>query len=607
MRANLLLIPLLLLLGACTEHNSNGNAEAYSGHRPPPNDGGGPPNGDLPPTGRYFLVDTRASCLKAGTTITGYRAEINVTAGQIEYRKACDLTATNLNSGDVLTSPFGKSAAATSGEAVLSFQAGSYDRLATAPDSSTSNVVTTHSQFRLAQGGKRYQLLVRGKGTTDTLVSGRGYLFVEGSTDPIVDSPVTAAQQSNTRTYFGSQFDLSVRYNSDGTSTATFNTTVAGLPLTLTSNDGADKLLTPAPPAESIPDVRLSAGNAFSCGSLNGKGFCWGFGSLGQMGNGGTNGTNLVPVPMSLLTSGITDMAASVGSHACASRGNGVYCWGGNKERQLGLGSGDPERSTPGAVTLASNTPPKVTTGQSHSCAIADGRAYCWGDNERGQLGGTLLGPDAIVTLPPMSGEGLAGIAAGARHTCAISGHGNVYCWGDNTYGQLGRGFDGGSSNSPALIAGINLVAISAFNNFTCGITSAGAVACWGENNYAQVTGQNPTTSGINTPGIVMGLAGPVTSLSVGSDHGCAIQNGQVVCWGSNSGGQLGTGQSTGMFPVTPVVGLANQKPIFVSAGKDHTLLRTATGLYAWGSNTFGQLGDGFGDSFSVPVIFSFP
>src|SRR5690606_11881882 len=126
--------------------------------------------------------------------------------------------------------------------------------------------------------------------------------------------------------------------------------------------------------------------------------------------------------------------------HTCAVDTDGVaYCWGNNEYGQLGEGSAEVRRTKPVAVVgdLRFNT---VIAGGYHTCGVATtGPSYCWGKNAVGQLGDVTT--DNCSRAVPVSGDHrFIALAAGESDTCGLLGSGQVYCWGLNLRGQLGNG-----------------------------------------------------------------------------------------------------------------------------------------------------------------------
>ncbi len=198
----------------------------------------------------------------------------------------------------------------------------------------------------------------------------------------------------------------------------------------------------------------------------------------------------------------------------------------------------------------------QVATGTEHTCAIADGGAYCWGRNNLGQLGPAFAG--AYSTTPiKITGlnEGVTQISANQHYTCAIK-DGNVFCWGINMYGVSGLPGGTPQTSTPNKILDsfgnplTNMTQIATEVDHACALTSAGAVFCWGSNasgvlgylEVAGVTPGDPNWLSVGRAYPVLDLSrsingadlGPVTNISVGLDHNCAVINGAVKCWGSN-------------------------------------------------------------------------
>lgn len=218
----------------------------------------------------------------------------------------------------------------------------------------------------------------------------------------------------------------------------------------------------------------------------------------------------------------ITAMALSP-SLGCALRpgGRGLRCWGeAHVIEGLGGSAKNPKCDRPLAVDLASPVAlTAVAVGERHGCALdVQGGVWCAGDDRRGQLGrGTpKTSPPSAAKLERVGDlEPVASIAAGGAFTCAIGKSGKAWCWGDNSYGQLGNGKSG-----------------------------AGRVA----DDPKDLSSEDSAR-----PVEVAGLAAPV-ALSLGSSHGCALgQAGQIWCWGNNDDGQVGTGGRERTYLPRPV------------------------------------------------------
>ncbi|HEX3759946.1 MAG TPA: hypothetical protein VHW23_14625 [Kofleriaceae bacterium] len=231
-----------------------------------------------------------------------------------------------------------------------------------------------------------------------------------------------------------------------------------------------------------------------------------------------------------------------------------------------------------------------IGAGDEHSCAIrSDGTAWCWGSNSFGQLGdGTTNDQIAPVAVVPESGTKLPrfkAIAGGDVHTCALGSDGSVWCWGNNDSGQLGNGT--GEFHNPKQVPNLTgATAIASGAAHTCAIAGDGGVVCWGNNEAGQI-GNNGTTN-VFQPQAASGPHG-VTAIAAGGDATCAVDGTkQLWCWGDNGHGQLADGthnehSSPNPATVHDVAGVAvgNGFSCVLSGGK----------VTCFGINNIGQLG----------------
>lgn len=349
------------------------------------------------------------------------------------------------------------------------------------------------------------------------------------------------------------------------------------------------------------PFLAVTVGRYHTCAvKLDGSAWCWGYNFDGQLGDGTTTSrTTLVAV--STLSSGVATMSAGV-DHTCARKTDGsVLCWGNNYRGQLGDGT-TTQRLVPTAVSGFASGATGVSAGDQHTCAVKSGGAtWCWGINTYGQVGdGTTTNRSTPTALTALA-SGVSGVAAGSNHTCAVKTDGTAWCWGQNNAGQLG---DGTTTNrlTPTAVTGLgtSVQAIAANYLHTCALRTGGAVSCWGLNAQGQL-GDGTTTNRI-VPTAVSGLA-DAAGLSAGNSFTCVIKtNGSIWCWGYNHKGQVGDGTTTNRSVPTPVSGLGSGVSAVSAGGFTACARKQDDSLWCWGNNDTGQLGDGTTTGRLIPV-----
>jgi len=310
-----------------------------------------------------------------------------------------------------------------------------------------------------------------------------------------------------------------------------------------------------------------------------GQVYCWGQNGTGQLGDNSTT-NRFTPVAVNVTAgtaamSGKTITQITAGyHHTCALDTAGqVYCWGQNDNGQLGDNSTTDSlipvavNVTAGTAAMNGKTITQITANNSHTCALdTAGKVYCWGYNGYGKLGDNSTAqrttPVAVNTTAgtaAMNNKTIIQIVADLESTCALDTAGQVYCWGNNTFGQLGDNSTTHHStpvavNTTAGTAAMNgktIVQIAASNYHACALDSTDQVYCWGWNNYGQL-GDNSTTNGL-TPVAVNTAVGSaimdgkaISQITTGGYYSCALGTvGQVYCWGRNNNGQLGDNSTT--------------------------------------------------------------
>jgi alpha-tubulin suppressor-like RCC1 family protein len=355
----------------------------------------------------------------------------------------------------------------------------------------------------------------------------------------------------------------------------------------------------------------LSAGEAHTCAvAADGTGYCWGLNSSGRLGVGDYE-SRAVPTP---IAGGHRFRQVSTSfHHSCGVTVDGtVYCWGSSSSGQVGIPNRDECGTSGGRVpsgiqcvlTPVAAAPDIefswVGTGMMHTCALAvDGRAYCWGSNTWGQIGDGSDQP-SMTPVAVAGSHRFASLAVGPRHTCGLTADGRAYCWGVGEEGQLGIGAalrqDEFRAVPTEVSGGVTFERLDAAYSQTCGITTGGAAYCWGR--VATADGEPAN----HLAPAALDLPGAVVAISGSDNHTCAVgRDGTLYCWGANSYGELAQPVSAIRAPA-PVA--APRRFRGVSVGSGHSCGVVDSGeVVCWGQGIYGQLGDGSGSNTHVPVV----
>lgn len=350
--------------------------------------------------------------------------------------------------------------------------------------------------------------------------------------------------------------------------------------------------------------TQVTTGQGFSCALLRaGTVSCWGDGSNGRLGNGNADGS---PTPVEVMHLAEATQISAGRGHACARRADGtIACWGSDSDGQAGV-PGDARQhltaqAVPGLTGIAA-----VAAGASNTCARHDdGHLSCWGDIYEGLVGNGQSGGDpddvgAPFQIPEL--EGVAEVGIGKYQVCARLESGEVRCWGDDGYGNLG-GEERGDHASPSPVHGLtDAQHLAVGYAHICVVRATGAISCWGKSGEGQLgiadvedayhaNDRIPSLASLSAEASTIhqfagsGETQARPQLSGGDGYACGVRNdGHVLCWGgSNSTGQLGNGTTLGAASgAIEVIGITDA--VEVRTSSSFACARRATGQVAcWG------------------------
>jgi alpha-tubulin suppressor-like RCC1 family protein len=375
-----------------------------------------------------------------------------------------------------------------------------------------------------------------------------------------------------------------------------------------------------------VKEIRTSFATTCAIVESSGKLYCWGYNKRGVIGIGTADS----PQPLPVAVSGeLMFNKVRVGlEHACGMTSSGPYCWGGfagnvvaetrpvpNSMVPIKVAGGERfvDLESNGAFLEPASTCSDATCGGT-TCGIDISRdLYCW------EALSPTTTPPALTPELVSGAPKVASLSLGMRHICVIDPQQKLWCWGQNTYRQVGQ--PQVVASTPMQVAPeLSFKAVSAGRAHTCAIELSGDAYCWGANPANQLAAPSSEICAIrfinvpcrSTPekvqggykfvAISAGGGSPGTTQVQQNSHTCGITTTDtLVCWGWNADGQLGDGTTLDRATPTPVFG--NMKFKAVATGWRHTCGISMDGkAYCWGANDWGQLGIGTTIGSSVPI-----
>ncbi len=351
--------------------------------------------------------------------------------------------------------------------------------------------------------------------------------------------------------------------------------------------------------------MSVSAGSLHTCGVRDDHTlWCWGTdfgGKLGIGGDGELSDSEIRHSPELVVADADLgwETVAAGHFHTCAIDEHGrLWCWGWRWSQALGLPEDELGEFGDGVdfsvpELIDDRNWRDISVAGNSSCALraADASLWCWGDNDRGQLG---LGNDMVGETqyePEQVSVGGGGqirmVSMGRYHSCAImDGNSTLWCWGSGIYGQLGRGDLEDASEPVRVGSGTDWSEVAIGVRHSCALRGDGQLECFGVRSYTQLE-----------PAPVVGGA-EVQEIAAGGEHGCAVdEDGSIWCWGRGDEGKLGVGDTDDYDSPQPID--ADGAWSAVATSRYHSCAIEEDGsLWCWGRAINGQVGEGNDDDF---------
>lgn len=359
-----------------------------------------------------------------------------------------------------------------------------------------------------------------------------------------------------------------------------------------------------------VEDIKLSAGRHYWCSTSVGVVKCLGENAFGQYGNAPRKGFYNESIPVNKFVSttpsigsNVKYMFAGAYSSCMSNQAGRLYCQGTNHLGTLGDGSYVDRTTAPvavnGSFTILDGFRSVANNWGLHTCAInSSNELYCWGRNDRGQVGkaNSIMAYNSPSQVTVAGTQNFTKVVSGVNHTCALHSTGTINCFGDNTYGQLGDNTivsQIGTSNTVIAVTGTaplsNIRDITAGRYHTCAVDNSNIMYCWGRNDFGQLG--NNTVVQSNRP---IQITTDVKNVYAGGKHTCLVKNStsQLQCWGNNAHGQLGQGNVNQTYRVPTNITGINSQLGDIALGENFTcFMHQGVNVKCMGENAYGIMG----------------
>lgn len=338
----------------------------------------------------------------------------------------------------------------------------------------------------------------------------------------------------------------------------------------------------------------LATGRMSTCAiDARGDVWCWGHNGERESNPAVLSGYTLAPTKVVLPAPAAQIRIGS--QFACARFEDGrVFCWGNNDSGELGNGTQDD--GGPTEVLLGAERAKELAIASITACIVreSDGGVTCWGGAADGLLSAQSSVPVSIPLLTNVHGLEMA-----HRHACVLDASNHVWCWGRANSGQIGPPLS--NRTIPVEVTSFGAqIALAAGGKSTCALDAAGDVRCLGTNDLGELGDGSFVTRSTPSAPVVSGAI----AIGGGSKTNCALlAGGSVSCWGSGASGMLGDGG----YDTRPLPGNASTLVSSLAVGFHHICGLTDDQILCWGRNGEAQLGRGARSVARTPQVWGTP